>query len=77
MAPRRRRNGEKDFEILISGKSDSYYTKQTEDRMSISGSVIYLEGAQVVFKNTTQKHVARSVTEAKLYAGVSTAQDML
>ena len=30
-----------------------------------------------MFKSATQKHVALSVTEAELYAGVSTAQDML
>ena len=40
-------------------------------------SVIYLEAAPVMFKSATQKHVAMSVTEAELYAGVSTAQDML
>ena len=39
--------------------------------------MIYLEQAPVMFKSATQKHVALSVTEAELYAGVSTAQDML
>ena len=77
LAPRRRWNGEMDFEFIISGKSDSDYAKQPEDRRSISGSIIYLEGAPVMFKSATQKHVALSVTEAELYAGVSTAQDML
>ena len=77
LAPRRRWNGEKDFEFIISGKSDSDYAKEPEDRRSISGSVIYLEQAPVMFKSATQKHVALSVTEAELYAGVSTAQDML
>ena len=46
--------------------------------MSISGSVVYLESAPIMFKSATQKHVALSVTEAELYAGVSiTAQEML
>ena len=77
LAPRRKWNGEKVFEFIISGKADSDYAKQPEDRRSISDSVVYLEAAPVMFKSVTQQHVALSVTEAELYAGVSTAQDML
>ena len=36
-----------------------------------------LEGSPIIFRSSTQNHVALSVTEAELYAGVSTAQDML
>ena len=36
-----------------------------------------LEGSSIVFRGSIQKHVALSVTEAELYAGVSTSQDML
>ena len=61
----------------MSGKSNSDYAKQPDDRRSISGSVVYLEAAPVMFKSATQKHVAMSVTEAELYAGLSTAQDMV
>ena len=77
LAPRRRCNGENDFGFVISGKSDTDYAKQPDDRRSISGSIVYLEGAPVMFKSATQNHVALSVTVAELYAGVSTAQDML
>ena len=47
------------------------------DRRSVSGSVVKLEGIPVIFRSSTQKHVALSVTEAELYEAISTAQDML
>ena len=46
-------------------------------RRSVSGSVVKLEGSPVIFCSSTQKHVALCVTEAELYAAVSTTQDML
>ena len=36
-----------------------------------------MNGAPVMFKSATQKHVALSVTEAELYAAVLCAQDMI
>ena len=39
--------------------------------------MVRLEESPVIFRSSTQKHVALSVTEAELYAAVSTAQDML
>jgi hypothetical protein len=70
-------NGKKGFKFTISGRSDSDYAKEPVDRRSVSGSRVLLNGAPVMFKSSTQKHVALSVTEAELYAAVSCAQDML
>ena len=77
LAPTRSWDGSNNFEFRVSGNSDSDYAKEPVDRRSVSGSVVRLEGSPVIFRSSTQKHVALSVTEAELYAAVSTAQDML
>ena len=41
------------------------------------GSSVKLNGAPVMFKSGTQRHVALSVTETELYAAVNCAQGML
>ena len=71
------RNGQKEFEFDISRKSDSDCSKQQEHRRNILGLIIYMEGGQVMFKSATQKHTALSATEAELYVGESTVQDMV
>ena len=40
LASRRKWNGEKDFEFIISGKPDSDYAKQPDNRRSISGPIV-------------------------------------
>ena len=66
-----------DFKFRVSGKSYSDYVKEPVDRRSVSGSVVQLERSQVIFRSRTQNNLALSVTEAELYAAVSTTQDML
>lgn len=51
---RRERNKEKGFGFRISGNFDSDYAKQPEDRKSISGTIVYLEEASVMFKSATK-----------------------
>ena len=77
LQPTRKWDGTDKHLFKVNGKSDSDYAKEPVDRRSVSGSVVMLEGSPVIFRSSTQKHVGLSVTEAELYAGVSTAQNML
>ena len=70
-------NGDKNYEFVISGKSDSDYAKCPVTRRSVSGFLTYLMGALITAKSVMQKVVALSVTEAELMAGVQCVQDML
>ena len=70
-------DGNPEFEFTIGGRSDSDYAKCPDTRRSVSGGRVLLNGAPVMFKSATQKHVSLSVTESELYAGVTCAQDML
>ena len=58
-------NGSKDHEFIISDRSDSNYAKDTQTQKSISGYRVHLEGAPVMFINSAQKSVTRSVCEAE------------
>jgi hypothetical protein len=75
--PTRKWNGSKEHEFIICGRSNSDYAKDTQTRKSISGYMVLLEGATVMFDSSTQKSVALSVCEAGQTAGVLCAQDML
>ena len=70
-------NGNKSFHFRIHGRSDSDYAANTDDRRSISGGRVFLNGAPVMFRSATQKFVTLSVTEAETAAGVMVAQDMM
>ena len=77
LAPKRVWSGDMDFEFRISGRSDSDYAACKDDRRSVTGSRVFLDGAPVAFRSNTQKFVTLSVTEAESGAGVTTAQDMM
>ena len=49
--------------------SDSDFSKNIDDRKSVSGMVTFLNGSVVAFKSNTQK----VVTEAELYAATMCA----
>ena len=51
--------------------------KDPDSRKSVSGGVVYLNGAPVLCKCQGQKVVLTSVTESELYAVNMVAQDML
>ena len=70
-------NGSKEFEFTIHGRSDLDYAGNTDDRRSVSGRRVFMNGAPVTFRSATQKSVTLSVTEAEGAAGVMVAQDML
>jgi len=73
----RKWDGNKEHEFIISGRSDSDYAKDKQTRKSISGYMVLLEGAPVMFKSSMQKSVTLSVWEAEQTTGVLCAQDML
>ena len=77
LSPNETWSGDKDFEFSIHGRSDSNYATHPDDRRSVSGGRVFLNGAPITFKSATQKFVTLSVTEAETAAGVTVAQDML
>ena len=70
-------DGNSEFMFQICGRSDSDYAANKDDRRSISGGVVFLEGCPITFRSSTQKFVTLSITEAESAAGVMVAQDML
>lgn len=68
---------DRDFEFVISGKSDSDYACCPATRRSITGLSVFLEGAAVSVRSAMQKIVALSVTEAETIAAVQCAQELL
>ena len=70
-------NGSKESEFTIHGRSDSDYDGNTYDRRSVSRGRVFLNGAPVTFRSTTQKSVMLLATEAEGAAGLMVAQDIL
>jgi hypothetical protein len=61
-------NGNPSFEFVITGRSDSDYTKDNNTRKSVSGTSTFLNGSPINTRSNTQKSVTLSVTEAELVA---------
>jgi hypothetical protein len=53
------------------------YAKEPKDRCSVSGHVVYLEGAPAIIKSSTERTVLLSTTKTETYAGITCVQDML
>jgi hypothetical protein len=53
---------------VITGKSDSDYAGDKDSRTSVSGYVVYLNGALIAWKSKSQKIVTLSSTEAEYMA---------
>jgi hypothetical protein len=70
-------SGDKKFKFKILGRSDSDFAKQVENRRSVSGYSVFLQGCAVATKSKTQHCVTLSVCEAELVAAVECAQTML
>ena len=75
--PKKFRDGEIDFVLEIIGSSDSNMAKDPDSRKSVSGWVIYLNGAVLTVKSKQSETVALSVTKAEINVGASCAQDMM
>ncbi len=77
LEPNRKYDGSWSHEFVISGHSDSDYAKEPKDRHSVSGHVVYLEGAPAMFKSSTERTVSLSTTKAETYTGDTYVQYML
>ena len=63
------------FEVMV--RMDSDYAKYLDTRISMTGRVMYPNGAPVTFRSSTQKMVSFSSTEVELNAAVMGVQDAL
>jgi hypothetical protein len=75
--PNRKWNGDPNFEFEILGMSGANYATDPTTRKSISGFLVFLEGAPISMKSGQQNVVTLSSAEAELYAATQCAQDML
>jgi hypothetical protein len=75
--PNRKWDGSCSHKFVISGRSDSDYAKKPNNRCSVLGHVVYLEGVSAMFKSSTERTVSLSTTKAETYADVTCVQDML
>ena len=63
--------------VAITGISDANYATDPDNRKSVSGFSVFLNGAPISFKSVQQKVVTLSTTEAELYAITQCAQEMM
>mmetsp|Transcript_19788 Transcript_19788/g.30384 ORF Transcript_19788/g.30384 Transcript_19788/m.30384 type:complete len:328 (+) Transcript_19788:378-1361(+) len=77
LKPKRSWDGDRAFEFEIEGWSDSDYANDVEQRRSVSGWAVFLEGAPISMKSQMQHCVTLSSTEAEYVAATSCFQDML
>jgi hypothetical protein len=77
LKPTRKWDGTRDFKFCIIGYSDADYAKDMQTRYSISGYVVYLEGAPAMSRSATQEYVALLSVESEGKAAVQCAQDMI
>jgi hypothetical protein len=68
---------DRDFEFVVSGRSDSEYASDPDERRSVSGGTVFLNGAVIHAFSRMQRCVALSVTEAEFVAAVEVVQNML
>jgi hypothetical protein len=66
LKPNTKWNNRRSHKFVISGCLDSDYAKETKDRRNVSGHVVYLEGAPVMFKSSTERTVSLSTTKGEI-----------
>jgi hypothetical protein len=77
IAPSCKRNGTREFEFKVRGKSDSTYNQCPETRKSASGNTTELNGVPIIVNSSLQETMKLSVTEAELDSATTNIQDML
>jgi hypothetical protein len=77
--PNRKCDSSRSHKFVISGCLILDYAKEPNDRNSVLGHVVYLEGegAQAMLKSSMERTVSLSTIKAETYAGVTCVQDML
>ena len=58
-------DGSADFEFEIKGRSDTNYAQDPDNRHSVTGTRVSVNGAAVSCRSSGQKYVTLSVTEAE------------
>jgi hypothetical protein len=76
LKPIRKWDGNLSYELVITGRPDSDYAKDTDTRGSVSGTSTFLNGSPIHTLSNTQKSETLSVTEAELVAATQCVQDM-
>ena len=66
-----------DYKFEVRIRTDSDCAKCSDMRKSITGSVVYLSGAWVMFKGSTQKMMTLSTTKVELNTAVMGVQGTL
>jgi hypothetical protein len=64
-------------ETLVYAFSDADYATDKSDRQSVSGSILYVNGAPVVWKSRKQACVTTSTAEAEMVACTLTVKEVL
>ena len=72
--PKRKWDGNPDFEFQVYGLSDASYATDMEGRKSVSGESVFLEGSLVCMRSSQQKSVTLSIAEAELVALVKAGE---
>jgi hypothetical protein len=75
--PNRVWDGSSEFEWNVESCADSNYASNVDDRRSVTGGDVTINGAPVSMRSATQRFVCLSVTESETAAGVTISQDML
>ena len=75
LSPKERWSSKHKFKI--HGRLDLDYAMNPDDRRSISGGRVFINGAPIASRSVTQKFVMLSMTEAEIAAGVMVAHNML
>ena len=68
---------DKSFKFRIKGKPDSDYATCEDTRRSVTGYMVWYEGALIAFRSVMQKIVSLSSAEAELIALVMCIQEMM
>ena len=78
LQPNRKWDGiDLNFEFRINGRADSNFATCRDTRKSITGYVVWFEGAVIAIRSVMQKIVALSVTEAEVIAIVQCVQEIM
>ena len=77
LKPKKKWNGDPNYEFEIRGRADANYATDTVNRRSVSGYSTFLEGSPISAKSNGQKSVTLSTAEAELASCTACAQDML
>ena len=77
ISPQRKIKIGDNVQLRVKGASDASYATCKKTRRSVTGFVVFVEGAVVAVKSGMQRIVALSTAEAELIAMIQCVQDMM